>query len=233
VKETEWQSPIVKFFTDEEKDALAKSIDMKPGDLVFFVADQPKIVNEALGHLRNHLGKRLNLINEDEFKFTWVTHFPMMDYDENEKRYEALHHPFTAPFESDYDLLESDPLSVSSRAYDLVLNGSEIGGGSIRIHQRELQERVFKALGMDKETYEGKFGFLLSALESGAPPHGGIAFGFDRLVMILCGQPSIRDVIPFPKTQKAACVLTNAPSETSKEQLEELALRVKKVENKT
>jgi aspartyl-tRNA synthetase len=233
VKETEWQSPIVKFFTDEERDALAKSIDMKPGDLVFFVADQPKVVNEALGHLRNHLGKRLNLINEDEFKFTWVTHFPMMDYDENEKRYEALHHPFTAPFESDYDLLESDPLSVSSRAYDLVLNGSEIGGGSIRIHQRELQERVFKALGMDKETYEGKFGFLLSALESGAPPHGGIAFGFDRLVMILCGQPSIRDVIPFPKTQKAACVLTNAPSETSKEQLEELALRVKKVENKT
>jgi len=233
VKENEWQSPIVKFFTDEEKDALAKCIDMETGDLVFFVADQPKVVNEALGHLRNHLGKRLNLINDDEFKFTWVTHFPMMEYDETEKRYEALHHPFTAPFETDVDLLDSDPLSVTSRAYDMVLNGSEIGGGSIRIHQRELQERVFKALGMDKETYEEKFGFLLSALESGAPPHGGIAFGFDRLVMILCGQPSIRDVIPFPKTQKAACVLTNAPSDTSREQLEELALRIKKTENKT
>jgi len=231
VKENEWQSPIVKFFTDKEKEALAKSLDMQPGDLIFFVADQPKIVNEALGHLRNHLGKRLNLINEDEFKFTWVTHFPMMEYDENEKRYEALHHPFTAPLEDDIDLLESDPLAVRSRAYDLVLNGSEIGGGSIRIHQKELQEKVFKSLGMTKETYKEKFGFLLSALESGAPPHGGIAFGFDRLVMILCGQPSIRDVIPFPKTQKAACLLTNAPSETSKEQLDELALRVKKPEN--
>ena len=127
-----------------------------------------------------------------------------------------LHHPFTAPLEEDYDLLEKDPLSVRSRAYDLVLNGSEIGGGSIRIHQRELQERVFAALGMDRKTYEEKFGFLLSALDSGAPPHGGIAFGFDRLVMILCGQPSIRDVIPFPKTQKAACLLTNAPSEADK-----------------
>jgi aspartyl-tRNA synthetase len=230
VKENEWQSPIVKFFTDDEKDALAECIDMEPGDLVFFVADQPKVVNEALGHLRNHLGKRLNLINDEEFKFTWVTHFPMMEYDENEKRYEALHHPFTAPIETDYDLLDSDPLLVSSRAYDLVLNGTEIGGGSIRIHRRDLQERVFKALGMDKETYEEKFGFLLSALDSGAPPHGGIAFGFDRLVMILCGQPSIRDVIPFPKTQKASCLLTNAPSETSKDQLEELSLRVKKTE---
>lgn len=232
VKENEWQSPIVKFFTNKEKEALEKRLDMKPGDLVFFVADQPKIVNEALGHLRNHLGKRLDLINDEEFKFTWVTHFPMMEYDENEKRYEALHHPFTAPIETDYNLLESDPLLVSSRAYDMVLNGSEIGGGSIRIHQRDLQEKVFKALGMDAEKYEEKFGFLLSALESGAPPHGGIAFGFDRLVMILCGQPSIRDVIPFPKTQKASCLLTNAPSEAGSDQLEELALRVKKIENK-
>ena len=152
----------------------------------------------------------------------------MLEYDEIEKRYQALHHPFTAPLEEDYDLLETDPLSVRSRAYDLVLNGSEIGGGSIRIHQRELQEKVFTALGMDRETYEEKFGFLLSALDSGAPPHGGIAFGFDRLVMILCGQPSIRDVIAFPKTQKAACLLTNAPAQAGKVQLDELNLRTKK-----
>ena len=153
----------------------------------------------------------------------------MLEYDETEKRHQALHHPFTAPFEEDYELLKDDPLSVKSRAYDLVLNGSEIGGGSIRIHQRKVQEKAFEALGMDRKTYEEKFGFLLSALDSGAPPHGGIAFGLDRLVMILCGQSSIRDVIAFPKTQKAACLLTNAPSETSKAQLDELSLKVKAV----
>ncbi len=229
VREDSWQSPIAKFFTDDEKQALAQRIDMHPGDLVFFVADQPKITNEALGQLRNFLGKKLGLIQEDSFSFVWITRFPLLEFDETEGRNQALHHPFTAPLEEDYGLLEGDPLSVRSRAYDLVLNGSEIGGGSIRIHQRELQERVFAALGMDRETYEEKFGFLLSALESGAPPHGGIALGFDRLAMILCGQPSIRDVIAFPKTQKAACLLTNAPSGASKAQLDELSLRVKKL----
>ena len=229
VHEDSWQSPIAKFFTENEKQALAKRIDMQAGDLVFFVADQPKVTNEALGNLRNFLGKKLGLVQENTFSFVWVTRFPLLEYDENEKRCQALHHPFTAPLEEDYDLLEKDPLSVRSRAYDLVLNGSEIGGGSIRIHQRELQERVFAALGMDRKTYEEKFGFLLSALDSGAPPHGGIAFGFDRLVMILCGQSSIRDVIPFPKTQKAACLLTNAPSGTEKAQLDELFLRIKKL----
>jgi aspartyl-tRNA synthetase len=229
VHEDSWQSPIAKFFTEDEKQALAQRIDMQAGDLVFFVADQPKVTNEALGNLRNFLGKKLGLFQENTFSFVWVTRFPLMEYDENEKRYQALHHPFTAPLEEDYDLLENDPLSVRSRAYDLVLNGSEIGGGSIRIHQRQLQERVFAALSMDRKTYEEKFGFLLSALDSGAPPHGGIAFGFDRLVMILCGQPSIRDVIPFPKTQKAACLLTDAPSEADKAQLDELSLRIKKL----
>ena len=229
VREDSWQSPIAKFFTDKEKEELTKRIDMEPGDLVFFVADQPNVTNEALGHLRNHLGKRLGLIDENEFKFIWITHFPLLEYDETEKRHQALHHPFTAPFEEDYELLKDDPLSVKSRAYDLVLNGSEIGGGSIRIHQRKVQEKAFEALGMDRKTYEEKFGFLLSALDSGAPPHGGIAFGLDRLVMILCGQSSIRDVIAFPKTQKAACLLTNAPSETSKAQLDELSLKVKAV----
>jgi len=229
VKEDGWQSPIAKFFTDDEKEKLAERIGMETGDLVFFVADQPKIVNDALGHLRNHIAGKLNLIDENEFRFLWVTHFPMMEYDENEKRYQAMHHPFTAPLEEDYDLLEKNPLAVRSRAYDLVLNGSEIGGGSIRIHQKEMQEKVFEALGMTPESYGEKFGFLLSALDSGAPPHGGIAFGFDRLVMMPCGESSIRDVIAFPKTQKAACLLTNAPSETSKAQLDELCLRIKTV----
>jgi len=223
-----WQSPIEKFFTDSEKEALARRLEIEPGDLIFFVADQPKVVNESLGHLRNLLGKKLGLVDEKQFSFVWITHFPLLEYDDDENRYQALHHPFTAPFEEDYGLLEDDPLAVKSRAYDLVLNGSEIGGGSIRIHQKQIQEKVFEALGMDRETYEKKFGFLLSALESGAPPHGGIALGFDRLVMILCGQPSIRDVIAFPKTQKAACLLTNAPSEPAKAQLDELHLRVRK-----
>jgi len=227
VREDAWQSPIAKFFTEAERAALAARIEMAPGDLVFFVADQPKITNESLGHLRNHLGARLGLIDEKAFNFLWVTRFPLLEYDETEKRYQALHHPFTAPLEEDYPKLVSDPLAVRSRAYDLVLNGSEIGGGSIRIHQRDVQQRVFDALGLKPEEYEEKFGFLITALESGAPPHGGIAFGFDRLVMLLCGQSSIRDVIAFPKTQRAACLLTNAPSEPAKAQLDELALRVK------
>jgi len=229
VKENEWQSPIVKFFSDEEKQALAKRIDMEPGDLIFFVADQPKVVNEALGHLRNHLGKTLGLIDEKEYHFLWVTRFPMFEYDETEKRLQALHHPFTSPLEEDYGRLKDEPLAVKSRAYDLVLNGFEIGGGSIRIHQRSIQEKIFEALNMDRKTYKSKFGFLLEALDSGAPPHGGIAIGYDRLVMLMCGESSIRDVIAFPKTQKAACLLTRAPSETSKTQLDELYLKLKPI----
>ena len=227
VKEDEWQSPIVKFFSDEEKQALAERIDMEPGDLIFFVGDQPKVVNEALGHLRNHLGKTLGLIDEEEYHFLWVTRFPMFEYDETEKRLQALHHPFTSPLEEDYGRLKDEPLAVKSRAYDLVLNGFEIGGGSIRIHQRSIQEKIFETLNMDRKTYQSKFGFLLDALDSGAPPHGGIAIGYDRLVMLMCGESSIRDVIAFPKTQKAACLLTRAPSETSKTQLDELYLKLK------
>ena len=157
---------------------------MQPGDLVFFVADQPKVANEALGHLRNHLGRKLGLIDESVFNFVWVTQFPLMEYDENEKRYQALHHPFTAPLEEDYDRLAQDPLAVRSRAYDLVLNGSEIGGGSIRIHQSELQEKVFARPGDGTGRIPGKIRISACALDSGAPPHGGIAFGFDRLMVI-------------------------------------------------
>ena len=230
IKENEWQSPIAKFFTDKEKDALRIRLDLEPGDIVFFVADQAKITNEALGQLRNELARRLELISDDTFEFTWVTQFPLMDYDETEKRYQALHHPFTAPLEEDIEKLSSDPLLVKSRAYDLVLNGIEIGGGSIRIHSAELQEQVLNCLGIDATKANEKFGFLLNALSSGAPPHGGIAFGLDRLMMLLCHEDSIRNVIAFPKTQKATCPLTEAPSKTSMEQLQELSIKVTKIE---
>ncbi|WDP90689.1 MAG: aspartate--tRNA ligase [Desulfobacter sp.] len=226
IKEDQWQSPIAKFFSDAEKEELRERLDLEPGDIVFFVADQPKITNEALGQLRNELGRRLGLIDENEYKFTWVTHFPMFEYDEGEKRYQALHHPFTAPLESDLDKLETAPLEVNSRAYDLVLNGIEIGGGSIRIHDTELQAKILNCLGIGEEEAKEKFGFLLEALESGAPPHGGLAFGLDRLVMLLCKEDSIRNVIAFPKTQKATCVLTEAPSPAGPKQLQELAIKV-------
>ncbi len=230
VKEKDWQSPIAKFFSDDEKAALSQKIGMEQGDLVFFVADTKKVVNEALGHLRLQMAERMKLIEDECFAFAWVTEFPLMEYDETEKRNVALHHPFTAPMDEDLALLESEPARVRSRAYDMVLNGTEIGGGSIRIHQRPMQEKIFSALSIEPSEAEEKFGFLLSALASGAPPHGGLAFGFDRLIAILCGEKSIRDVIAFPKTQKAACLMTQAPSPVSALQLTELSLRVSRPE---
>lgn len=230
IKETEWQSPIAKFFTEEEKQALKKRLNLEIGDIVFFVADQPRITNEALGQLRNELARRLEMISDDTYQFTWVTQFPLVEYDETEKRYQALHHPFTAPFEEDIEKISTDPLAVRSRAYDLVLNGIEIGGGSIRIHSTELQANVLKCLGIEEKEANEKFGFLLNALASGAPPHGGIAFGLDRLMMLLCKEDSIRNVIAFPKTQKATCLLTEAPSRPSMAQLQELSIKISKIE---
>lgn len=225
VQENELQSPIIKFFEQEMLDNMLKALGSEPGDTVVFIADNPKIVAGALAHLRLALGKQLNLIDKSKNAFTWVTEFPLVEYDETEKRYTAMHHPFTAPREEDLAKFESDPGSIKARAYDLVLNGNEIGGGSIRIHQKEVQEKMFKLLGINQEEAEAKFGFLLEALQYGAPPHCGIAMGLDRVTMLLSGATSIRDVIAFPKTQKATCLMTQAPSEVDPKQLRELKLK--------
>ena len=195
------------------------------GDTIVFIADTPKVVADALAHLRLDIGKRLNLIDESKTCLAWITEFPLLEYNPEEKRYVAMHHPFTAPMAEDLDKFESDPGSLHARAYDLVLNGNEIAGGSIRIHQSDVQQKMFKLLGIEKEEAEAKFGFLLEALQYGAPPHGGIAFGLDRIAMILTGSASIRDVIAFPKTQKATCLMTEAPSEIDTKQLKELKLK--------
>jgi aspartyl-tRNA synthetase len=223
-----WQSPVTKFLPPAVQQGLSERLGLELGDVLLFVADQPKVVNDPLGNLRVRLGHQLGLIDPDEFNFVWITDFPLMEWDREEKRYTSVHHPFTSPAESDINLLETHPDKVKSRAYDLVLNGIEIGGGSIRIHQREVQKRVFDALGISAEEAEEKFGFLLEALQFGAPPHGGVAFGLDRLVMLLCGCSSIRDVIAFPKTQKATCLMTSAPSEADLNQLLELCLKVER-----
>jgi aspartyl-tRNA synthetase len=226
VQENNWQGPVAKNLSSSEKDLLAKTAGLEPGDLILFVAGESKVVNPTLDIIRGHFGHRLNLLDDKKYSFTWITHFPLLEYDIAEKRYVAVHHPFTAPAEHDLEILAAQPEKVRSRAYDLVLNGNEIGGGSIRIHDHDLQQQVFKALGIDKDESQHKFGFMLDALKYGAPPHGGIALGFDRLVMLICGADSIRDVIAFPKTQKAACPMTQAPESVSLEQLLELSLKL-------
>jgi aspartyl-tRNA synthetase len=222
----EWQSPIAKFLSAEERSGITESMGAEPGDVILFAADSARITNDVLGNLRNTLADKLGEIPGDKFEFVWITDFPMFEYDEDEKRHKAMHHPFTSPRDDDLELLEHNPLSVRARAYDLVLNGAEIGGGSMRIYRSDIQERVFSVLGIDATQAQEKFGFLLEALRYGAPPHGGIAFGIDRIVAILTGSESIRDVIAFPKTQRGTCLMTGAPAPVNSEQLKELSLKL-------
>jgi aspartyl-tRNA synthetase len=226
------QSPILKFLPDEVIEAIMQRTGAEDGDLVFFGADKAHIVNEALGALRVRLGEDRGLM-QGEWKPLWVVDFPMFEWDEDEERWISLHHPFTSPKEEHLDLLESDPGACHSRAYDMVLNGTELGGGSMRIYRSHIQRRVFELLGISDEEADDKFGFLLNALKYGCPPHGGLAFGLDRLVMLMTGAQSIREVMAFPKTQTASCLLTSAPSAVADPQLRELNIRLRKIPEKT
>jgi aspartyl-tRNA synthetase len=219
------KSSIAKFFSEENIEAIKKAAEVEAGDLLLFVADKPSVVAASLGALRIEMAKRRDLINPDMLAFTWVVDFPMFEYDEEEKRYVAMHHPFTAPRDEDLPLLATDPGKVYAKAYDMVLNGTEIGGGSIRIHRRDVQKAVFKAIGLSDEEAQEKFGFMMNAFEYGAPPHGGLAFGLDRLIMIMAKRDSIRDVIAFPKTQSASDLMTQAPNDVDEKQLRELHIK--------
>ena len=224
-----WQSPIAKFFDESLKNAITKRMGAAKGDLILFVAGGQEVVNHALANLRLHLGEKLGLISSDAHRFVWIRDFPLFEYSDEEGRFVAVHHPFTAPRDEDIQMLEDHPEDVRAKSYDLVLNGVEIGGGSIRNHLMEVQSMVFRNLGIGEEEAKKRFGFLMEALKYGPPPHGGIAFGFDRIVMILSGSESIREVIAFPKTQKATCPLTEAPTEVDPKQLNELSIKVKPI----
>lgn len=227
VAEDELRSPITKFFTDNQMESILGRLKAEKGDLLLFCADQPAIVARVLGTVRLELARKMELIDESLLKFAWIVDFPLFEYDDDEQRYVAVHHMFTAPRAEDAGLLDSDPALVKARAYDLILNGTEIGGGSIRIHQQELQKKIFSLLAMTPEIYNEKFGYMLEAFAYGTPPHGGIAFGIDRLLMIMAGCSSIRDVIAFPKTQSAVCPMTQAPAAVNAKQLRELSLKIR------
>ena len=226
VKEDEIQSPILKFIGDETMDKILEKLEAKAGDLVLFVADKNATVYAALGNLRNHIADEMGMIPEDVIAPLWIVEFPLFEYDEEEGRYVAMHHPFTSPMDEDLDKLESDSGACRAKAYDIVINGDEMGGGSIRIHDSEIQSRMFKALGFNAEEAEEKFGFLIEAFRYGAPPHGGLAYGLDRLIMLLTGEKNMRHVIAFPKTQSASDLLTGAPVSLPEKQLEEVHIRV-------
>ena len=218
------KSQIAKFFTPEKLQRIVDKMEGQPGDLILICADQDKVVFDSLGALRLELSKMLGLTKADDFRFLWVTEFPMLEWDEEENRYVAVHHPFTAPMDEDLELLESNPGAVRAKAYDMVLNGYELGGGSIRIHRRDIQQKMFALLGFTQEDAQERFGFLLDAFKYGVPPHGGLAFGLDRIIMLMSDAPSIRDVIAFPKVKDASCPMTNAPDVVDQKQLDELAI---------
>lgn len=221
------KSSFAKFMTDEEMDALVAAMDGKAGDLLLFAADKKKLVYDVLGALRLELAKQMDLLDKNDYRFVWVTEFPLLEWSEEENRFTAMHHPFTMPMDEDIPLLDTDPGAVRAKAYDIVLNGNEIGGGSVRIHQDDIQERMFEALGFTKEAAHEQFGFLLDAFKYGVPPHAGLAYGLDRLVMLMAKVDSIRDVIAFPKVKDASCLMTQSPSRVSEEQLKELELEVR------
>ena len=227
------KSQISKFFSEEQLEKIRRTAQAEEGDLVLIVADKPNVAVNAMGQLRLEMGRRMNLIDPDKLSFAWVLDFPMFEYDEEEKRFVAMHHPFTSPRDEDLQYLESDPGRIKAKAYDMILNGTEIGGGSIRIFQRDVQEKVFKAIGLSDEEANGKFGYLLEAFDYGTPPHGGIAFGLDRLIMLMAKRSSIRDVIAFPKTQSATDLMSQAPSEVALRQLKELSIRTEVAAKKT
>ncbi|HDI78404.1 MAG TPA: aspartate--tRNA ligase [Desulfobacteraceae bacterium] len=226
IQEDRWSSPITKYINEREKEELGKEMDLHLGDLILIVADKKEVSEAALGNLRLKVAEKMELLNKNRFSFLWITHFPLFQYNLEEKRIDSMHHPFTSPKDEDMHLLDKDPLRVGAKAYDLILNGHEIGGGSIRIHRMDLQQKIFRILGIDQSEAELKFGFFLEALRYGAPPHGGIALGFDRLVAIITGADSIREVIPFPKTQTATCPVTGAPAEIEDAQLHDLHIQV-------
>lgn len=227
-----YKSSFAKFMTEEQLKALVEAMDAEPGDLLLFAADKNSVVWNVLGGLRLELGRQLNLIDNSKFNFLWITEFPLFEWSEEENRYMAMHHPFTMPMEEDLAMLETEPGKVRAKAYDIVLNGTELGGGSVRISDDKIQERMFEALGFTKESAYERFGFLLDAFKYGVPPHAGLAYGLDRLVMLLTGADSIREVIAFPKVKDASCLMTEAPNVVDQKQLDELGISINPIEEK-
>ena len=224
------KSSFAKFMTEDEMNRLVEAMDGQDGDLLLFAADKNKVVWDVLGALRLELARQMNLLDSSEYRFVWITEFPLLEWSDEENRFKAMHHPFTMPMEEDLQYIDSDPGRVRAKAYDIVLNGTEIGGGSVRIHQDDIQEKMFEVLGFTKEKAYEQFGFLLTAFKYGVPPHAGLAYGLDRLVMLMAKQESIRDVIAFPKVKDASCLMTEAPNLVDEKQLEELGIAIRSEE---